>query len=273
MSFQNRIFNIAPTATAIILATCLAVPAEAYRMIQNTSTGRVTAGAAVKCDDSGGFAHWTQRDIPWRLNTGLQGNGKATQISNALASWRNVSGAAHNPTYAGTTSLGWATDGQNTVLWATGNGCSGSCLALTALVLQNGQEIIESDVTFNNLYTWRTNGSDYDTEAVAAHEFGHSLGIHHTNTALRFNRPTMKATYFGDNGRSLENDDENALQCADDKYPLPSPPPPPPPSCSANGFSCVSDADCCSYNCECTFGCGSGFEVKACQDPFGPILQ
>ncbi len=40
--------------------------------------------------------------------------------------------------------------------------------------------IVESDIIFNDSYTWTTNGFSYDTWAVAAHEFGHALGIHHT---------------------------------------------------------------------------------------------
>lgn len=211
-------------AAAFSLLVLFAVPAESYRMIKSTSTGRVTSGSAVACNHSGGFAHWTNANISWRLNTAGQGSGKATAIQNALASWKNVTNANHNPTYAGTTSSGWTTDGQNTVLWATGNGCTGTCLALTALVLQSGQVIVESDITFNNSKTWTTNGGTYDTEAVAAHEFGHSLGIHHTDLTST-PRPTMYASYFGSGGRSLHNDDQAALQCAESKYPFVPPTP------------------------------------------------
>lgn len=264
-------------AAAFSLLVLLAVPAEAYRMIQNSSTGRVTAGSAVSCNSSGGFAHWASPNISWRLNTANQGSGKATAISNALTSWRNVTSANHNPTYAGTTSSGWSTDGQNTVVWATGNGCTGSCLALTALVLQSGQVIVESDVTFNNSRTWTTNGGTYDTEvaaahefratiggtydteAVAAHEFGHSLGIHHTELTST-PRPTMYASYFGSGGRSLDHDDKSALQCSESKYPLG------PPPCSGSGFPCSSNGDCCSGSCVCVFACGLPFGgVLACQ--------
>lgn len=196
-----------------------ASPAHAYRMIYNTTIGRVSAGSAVTCSYSGGFVHWTTPNIGWYLNTGGQGSGKSTALRAALAAWTNVSGADHNLTYLGTTSAGWSTDGRNTFLWSTGNGCSGSCLALTALVLQSGQRIVETDITFNAGYTWNTNGSNYDVQAVAAHEVGHALGIHHTNLTST-PRPTMYASYFGTGGRSLESDDRAALQCADNRYPL-----------------------------------------------------
>jgi hypothetical protein len=216
---MNRTRALRFTASALVAAGLLAtaVPSHAYRMIKNTSTGRVTSGSQVTCNDI--FTHWTIANISWYHNTAGQGAGKAGALQSAMQSWTNVPGANHVLTYAGTTSAGWATDGKNTLLWATGNGCTGSCLALTALVLQAGQVIVESDITFNNSQTWTTNGSNYDTEAVAAHELGHSLGIHHTNVSST-PRPTMYTPYFGVDGRTLEADDRAALQCAQSKYPV-----------------------------------------------------
>lgn len=203
----------------LAIAVAGASPAHAYRMIYNTTIGRVSAGSAVSCSYSGGFVHWTDPSIGWYLNTAGQGSGKSSALSSAMSAWTNVSSADHTLTYLGTTSSGWSTDGRNTVLWSTGNGCTGSCLALTALVLQSGQRIVETDITFNASYTWNTNGSNYDVQAVAAHEFGHALGIHHTNVTST-PRPTMYASYFGTGGRSLETDDKSALQCADSRYPF-----------------------------------------------------
>jgi hypothetical protein len=128
-----------------------------------------------------------------------------------------VDGANYELTYKGAASYGWATDNRNTILWAIGNGCTGSCLALTALVLQPGQVIVESDITFNASYLWDTTGADPDVEAVAAHELGHSLGIHHTEpTSEPFS--TILATYFGVDGRTLKNDGPLALQCSESRY-------------------------------------------------------
>lgn len=207
-------------AAAVVLSVGLASSeALAFRMIQNTSVGRFSAGALVTCDDPGGFVHWANSTIPFRHNTANQGSGKGTALANAAASWTNVSGANHNLSIAGTTAAGFVTDGTNTLLWANGNGCTGGCLAITALVLTSGQVITETDVSFNNAVTWNTNGSDYDAEAIAAHELGHCMGLHHTNVKKPSNRPTMYAYYFGTAGRSLAADDQQGLQCAQNRYP------------------------------------------------------
>jgi hypothetical protein len=203
--------------TAGLLAA--AAPSHAFRMIQNTGVGRFSAGAAVACNAAGGFTHWAanNKNIAWWHNTANQGSGKGTALANSLASWTAVASADHNLSLAGTTTAGFVTDNRNTFLWASGNGCTGSCLAITALVLTAGQVIVETDVSFNNNVTWTTNGANYDTESVAAHEVGHALGIHHTNL-VGGTTPTMNASYFGSGGRSLATDDIQALQCAESRY-------------------------------------------------------
>jgi hypothetical protein len=213
MRKSYRITTVAVAVAAFVL------PASAFRMIQNTSVGRVSAGAAVACNAGGGFTHWTNANIPWRLNTSGQGSNKAAALTSALGSWAGVASANHNPNYAGTTTAGFTTDGINTVVFARGNGCNGNCLAITALVLSAGQVITETDISFNSRYAWNINGSNYDFESTCAHEVGHSLGIHHTEVTGT-PRPTMYAAYFGVDGRSLENDDRSAIQCSQSRYPL-----------------------------------------------------
>src|SRR5262245_45751364 len=78
--------------------------AGAFRMIQNTSPGRTSSGSRVTCSDPGGFTHWTQASMAWRLNTANQGGeaGVASAIQGALSDWTAVSPAGYQLSYGGT---------------------------------------------------------------------------------------------------------------------------------------------------------------------------
>lgn len=222
----------------VFTVAALDAPAD-FKMHQSFTTGRVTnADNRVNCNDPGGFAHWDTRSISIRHNTANQGAGKATALQAAMASWTNVPDSAYVLTYAGTTSAGFVTDGTNSLSWGA---CPGGCIALTALVLQSGQKIIESDVVFNNGSTWTTNGSVHDTESVAAHELGHLLGIHHPNTAS--GPETMSTPYWGTGQRSLHADDIAALQCSEHRYCASGSTPAPPVSLSVEPGWCFGHND------------------------------
>lgn len=218
--------RFSPTALFAVLCVMTAFASELradFKMLQNTGTGRKTTGySRVECNDPGGFTHWNTRSISIYHNTSNQGSGKASALQSAMQSWTNVANANHVLTYAGTTAAGFVTDGTNSLVWRTNGACTGNCLGLTALVLQSGQVIVESDVVFNNGVTWTTNGSQYDTQSVAAHELGHLLGIAHPNSVQ--GPQTMSTPYFGSAMRSLHADDIAALQCSENRYP---------PSCAA----------------------------------------
>lgn len=216
MNARNRRRLAAAVAAVAMLA--VASPSFAFRMISVCCNGRHIEGAAVSCDDTDGFTHPASGVMSWYLNTSLQGAGKDNNITPAMSAWNSVSGTPYLMAYAGTTTAGFSTDGRNTMVWHTLNGCSTSgCLALTALVVQSRKTIVEADITFNNNQVWRTDLEDYDVQTVATHELGHSLGIHHSEVTSS-PVPTMVAGYFGTHGRTLESDDRQAVQCSKDWY-------------------------------------------------------
>ena len=196
-----RAAAFALVAAGLFAAT---VPSHAFRMAGAPGPGCVVP-----------FRHLADSTVPvrWFHNMALQGAGKGPALAAAMTAWTNVPAANHTLIYSGATGLGFATDGQNTISWGTA-GCTGSCLAITAQTIAGALIITETDILFNNAQTWTVNGANFDTQTVATHELGHSLGIAHTNVAGP-PQPTMTAAYFGPNGRTLEADDVMALQCAE----------------------------------------------------------
>src|SRR5262245_10614504 len=99
---MNRSQWIRLTA-CIAMAAMLAVaaPSHAYRLIQNTSTGRQTSGFQVTCTDPNGFTHWNTANTNWYHNVANQGSGKDAALYNAMNVWTFVLGANHSLSYRG----------------------------------------------------------------------------------------------------------------------------------------------------------------------------
>ena len=66
---------------------------------------------------------------------------------------------------------------------------------------------LAGDIQFNTDYTFNINGQDYDLFAVAMHEFGHALGMYHSN-----NSGAVMYPYYQGAKSGLGSDDINGIR-------------------------------------------------------------
>jgi hypothetical protein len=231
------------TRSCLLLAAVLllAAPAHAFRLIgAQDSDGTYCAGALLDCDDEGPFTRWFQPVIPFRVNQDAASDAVNSSLDQtsiidaaklAYQAWEDVPDSFLKFVYDGETSARIAADGQNTLVVYDSSqdssscvgsmGTEGSLLGVTILTedLPTG-EITDADVVMDSAEAWviSTDCDDFDFLTVLTHEYGHSVGIHHSEVSAPVStRPSMTAFYFCDagtaSGRTLEPDDEAALQC------------------------------------------------------------
>lgn len=244
---MNRTGKLTPLAVlALAAALALPAPSQAYTLMRYPGSGWAHDNVNnVSCTNLQGFMHWNIRNINWYLNTAGDGAGKEQAVRDALTTWNNAS-SEYTLNYAGTwNGLYEQNDGHNTISWGINGVCdSASCHAITGLLLQaptttpNEQVILEADILFNDNsdrnFQWMTNGqySDgcwntpgstnlmIDTQGIATHELGHSLGIGHPATQdTSSTAPTMGLIACTTYGRDLASDDISAITCSENRYP------------------------------------------------------
>jgi hypothetical protein len=128
----------------------------------------------------GGSTSWGYDDSG--KPSGLSGDSAAMQAGADI--WNTV-GADWQFTGGGSTSAGTGAcnsssgmDGSNTVGWGSQ---SGSTLAVTC-TWHNGGNAVEFDMEFDPDWDWTTGSPmEVDLQSVATHEFGHALGLGHSN--------------------------------------------------------------------------------------------
>jgi hypothetical protein len=115
----------------------------------------------------------TPANIPIRINQNTNDLvGEGEEILAAAGNWSSA-GAQFAFKYDGTTNLTDATfDGINEVMWGSTSGS-----LATTYYWYVGNSILEVDMVFNDSYNWSKDGSQFDVQSIALHEFGHWLNL------------------------------------------------------------------------------------------------
>ncbi|MBI4615900.1 MAG: matrixin family metalloprotease [Planctomycetes bacterium] len=123
--------------------------------------------------------------------------GFSSSCQAGAATWGSLAQVAFSFNYQGSTSIATYTsgDGVHAVYWqADGSGMSASTLAVT-WSWYSGSTAVHFDMIFNGTHNWSANpaSNQFDIQTVALHEFGHALGLGHSNVAGAVMYPSVGA--------------------------------------------------------------------------------
>ena len=182
-----------------------------------TSTCLVAAGAAIGMlsVDIGAYTangvSWAQRAVPYLLNPSnldLAEPSVEAAVRAGADVWANQSSASIGFTYGGRSAQSTTGyDGTNLVVFR--NASNGSAIA-TAYYWSSGGRIIDADIVFWDgafqFFAGSTGCSGgFYIEDIAAHEFGHALGLGHSTVAGATMYPSVSSCDTGP--RILSADD------------------------------------------------------------------
>lgn len=142
----------------------------------------------------------------------LSSSQQSSQILSGITPWGI---ASHG---GSTTKSGAKRDGTNVISWGK---LGGTTLGVTNYIstdtsqsqVCNGNLIyrfIEVDVRFNNAFNWQTSSTctnGFDLAGVSTHEFGHAVGLGHTDVTGATMYPSVASCDFSLS--SLATDDKN----------------------------------------------------------------
>ena len=141
----------------------------------------------------------------------LSSSQQDSQITSGINAWAIASKGGS------TTRSGARRDGQNVISWGK---LGGTTLGVTNYTsTDSGQtqvcngtliaRFVEVDVRFNNQFNWQTSSTcanGFDLAGVSTHEFGHAVGLGHSNVNGATMFPSVAACDFSIS--SLANDDK-----------------------------------------------------------------
>ncbi len=163
---------------------------------------------------------WEDSDLPvtWQINQDgtADTTGEFSAVRAGYQVWENVSGSYFSETYLGTTTRGLSIyDGYNVVSWGDSEAGTSTLAVCWTRYQPSTGKVYECDIEFQNDYTWSASGEagKYDIQAIAAHEFGHTLSL----GDLYGGGDTEKTMYgYGSTGetkaRTLHQDDIDGIR-------------------------------------------------------------
>lgn len=148
-------------------------------------------------------ASWNERSVPYYINTdgvedvGLSESEVESVIQNAAKIWSssNIENATFEYSYQGSTKTVGAdlTDGEHVVSFDNSWTHGDAVLAVAHVWPDSNGNIVHFDIEVNiDGVEWTTSGEEgkHDLQNSMAHEFGHALGLEHSDDA----EATMAAT-------------------------------------------------------------------------------
>lgn len=201
---------------------------------------------------------WMMNEAGYPNGHGLSFEDVRGAVERGVRSWEGPCCSAFASRYGGTTPEDALSRGTppNVVSFRTSGwdelGLGRSTIAVTFPGILRTCALSGADILFNGVgFTFRSDGTGTDLESIAAHEFGHWLGLGHTTDP----QATMYPTYQGGvAARTLEADDEQGV-CA--LYPGSCEPCEASEDCAV-GETCTARGICRPLSCETSDACPSG---------------
>ncbi|HEY7286585.1 MAG TPA: matrixin family metalloprotease [Vicinamibacterales bacterium] len=171
---------------------------------------------------------WSASPVPYYVNPtnlDLPTSVVPPAVQVGADAWSLQTNASFRFQYAGASSVTTnANDGVNVVMFR--NASSGSAIA-TTYWWSSGSRIIDADIVFWDAgFTFFTGSTGcangFYIEDIAAHEFGHALGLGHSTSTAATMYPSV--SYCNTSNRSLDIDDINGVQTLYPPMPVPTAP-------------------------------------------------
>ena len=198
-----------------------------------TAVAALTVSAGVQAYAT--YARWASNSATFYVNPAnadVSGAAAAAALQEGMNAWNTQGGSAFQFQYGGTVSdTSTSYDNRNVVMFR--NSTSGGAIASTYSWWNSSNQLLDSDIVFWDAgfaFFTGTSGCGVVANAayiedVAAHEFGHALGLNHSNYGDATMYPSY--SYCSQAFRTLAPDDVAAVQ---NLYPGSAEPLPPPPA-------------------------------------------